>query len=286
MSAWVVVPSLLKLRDEFNLVSPHRDKGADGTIGDTAHAAGGSSDHLPDEDYAALRNKDSDHKNEVHALDIDSTGPWPDKKAGDIAGSWFDNKIHQLIAVEKKRWLDPKDMCRLHYIIWRGMIYSTSTDWAGKTYTGADKHFNHAHFSARYETRAEEDIRPWGVYVPPQPVKPVNPPEDLPVDQTAFNKLFLGALKEPTIRKEVGKAMLEAVDGSKEVPQRNVGMILGDLGNQLRPAFVFPPGHRENLTSGLPVDAPIRALLAMPERLTAIEQKIAGLTGGGTVHTS
>jgi hypothetical protein len=34
MSAWVVVPNLLKLRDEFNLVSPKRDKGSDGTIGD------------------------------------------------------------------------------------------------------------------------------------------------------------------------------------------------------------------------------------------------------------
>jgi hypothetical protein len=38
MSAWVVVPNLLKLRDEFNLVSPKRDKGADGTIGDSNHS--------------------------------------------------------------------------------------------------------------------------------------------------------------------------------------------------------------------------------------------------------
>jgi len=261
MSDWVVIPCLLTMRDEWNKVSPKRDKGADGTIGDTAHASGGTSDHLPDEDYAALRNKDSDHKNEVHALDIDSTGPWPDGKRGDLAGSWFDNKIKQLIATEKKRWLDPKDMCRLHYIIWRGMIYSTSTDWAGKTYTGSDKHFNHAHFSGRYETRAEEDTRPWGIYVPP--AKPTTPVEDLPVDGKTFNSLFLGALKDPTIRKEVGAAMLEASGWSKGFPGRKISQHAND--EQVMRNFLF--GKPDEKGQQIPADSPIAKMARAADKV-------------------
>lgn len=162
MGDWSTVACLLVLRDEFNTVAPKRDKGADGTIGDLRHAAGGTSDHLPDEDFAALRGKDQDSKNEVHALDIDSTGPWPDGKGGQANG-WFDRKVHEIIERERRRWLDPNDVCRLEYVIWRGMIYSRSHNFVGREYTGSDPHFNHAHFSARYLTQAESDTRPWGV---------------------------------------------------------------------------------------------------------------------------
>jgi hypothetical protein len=161
MSNWVVVPCLLCLRDEFNAVSPKRDKGADGTISDSNHTS--SSDHTPDEDSSVLRNKDADKVNEVHALDVDSTGPWPDGKRGDIQGSWFDKKIHAIIALEKRRWNDPNDMCRLNYVIWRGHIYDKDNNFEAWVYDGDDPHTNHVHFSGRYETRAENDKRPWGV---------------------------------------------------------------------------------------------------------------------------
>jgi hypothetical protein len=161
VSEWEVVACLLVLRTEFNTVSPKRDKGADGTIGDAAHNP--DSDHTPDEDSPSLRGKDADRVNEVHALDVDSTGPWPDGKRGDIAGSWFDKTIHRIIAVQKARWNDPDDMCQLNYIIWRGVIYDKDNNWVGVPYHGEDPHTNHAHFSARYETRAEKDKRPWGV---------------------------------------------------------------------------------------------------------------------------
>lgn len=161
MSAWSVVACLLTLRSEFNAVSPNRDKGADGTIGDAAHSP--SSDHSPDEDSPVLRDKDADSVNEVHALDIDSSGSWPDGRPGDETGSWFDLQIHRIIAAEKRRWLDPSDMCRLRYVIWKKRIYSTSNNFEGEAYTGDDPHTNHAHFSSRYESRAENDTRPWGV---------------------------------------------------------------------------------------------------------------------------
>lgn len=161
MSDWIVIPCLKALQKEFDEVNPNRDKGAEGFVGDSSHTS--TSDHTPDEDSDNLKNKDSDHVNEVHAYDCDSTGPWPDGQRGDIKGSWFDKKIHQIVADEKKRWNDPNDMCRLNYIIWFGEIFDKDNNWAPKPYTGSDPHTNHAHCSARYETRAENDTSSWHV---------------------------------------------------------------------------------------------------------------------------
>src|ERR1044072_850224 len=154
MSAWIVVPCLLKLRDEFNQVSPTRDKGADGTIGDSSHTS--SSDHTPDEDSDVLRGRDADSTNEVHALDIDSSGPWP--------AGWFNPPILAIADRERRDYQSPTIVGRLQYIIWNHRIISRSWDWSEwRSYDGADPHTNHAHFSARYLTAAESSTRPWGV---------------------------------------------------------------------------------------------------------------------------
>jgi hypothetical protein len=153
MSAWTVVPCLLTLREEFNRLAPRRDKGADGTIGDTAHTS--SSDHTPDEDSDVLRDHDADSKNEVHALDIDSTGPWPES---------FDAIVKRLVARERAEYNSATVFGRLQYVIWNRQIASRSNGWQWKAYGGSDPHTNHAHFSARYTAAQEADTRPWGVY--------------------------------------------------------------------------------------------------------------------------
>lgn len=155
MSDWVVVPCLLVLRDEFNRAGPNRDKGADGTIGDSAHTS--SSDHTPDEDSDVLRDHDADSKNEVHALDIDSSGPWPES-------GWFNRTILALVAREKADYESPTVIGRLQYVIHNRRIASRSWGWTWRDYDGSDPHTNHAHFSARYLTAAESSTRPWGVY--------------------------------------------------------------------------------------------------------------------------
>lgn len=165
--AWVLVPSLVALRSEFNAVSPGRDKGADGSIGDSNHTS--SSDHTPDEDSSVLRNKDSDNINEVHALDIDSTGPWP-------SPGWFGETIEHIRQDEKRKWLSSNDRSRLSYIIYNHQIASTTTDFEWRTYNGSDPHTNHAHFSNRYETACENDTRPWGV-------------EDMPLTNEDINRI-------------------------------------------------------------------------------------------------
>lgn len=152
MGSWVLVPSLVALRDEFNRLAPGRDKGADGSIGDSAHTS--SSDHTPDEDSDVLRDHDGDSKNEVHALDIDSTGPWPRP---------FSHYVNEIVEREQGRWFDPDDVCRLEYVIFNRKIYSRSHDFVPRTYTGSDPHTNHAHFSGRYLTASENDTSPWGL---------------------------------------------------------------------------------------------------------------------------
>jgi hypothetical protein len=155
---WSLAPCLVALRAEFNALAPGRDKGADGSIGDSAHT--GSSDHTPDEQSDVLRDRDGDSKNEVHALDIDSSGPWPGEGT---QKQRFHRFVMGIVAREKARWLDPDDVCRLEYVIWDGHIYSRAFDFREREFTGDDPHTNHAHFSSRYLTTAENDTRPWGV---------------------------------------------------------------------------------------------------------------------------
>lgn len=159
--AWTLIPCLVALRAEFNAVAPGRDRGADGSIGDSSHTS--SSDHTPDEDSDVLRDHDADDRNEVHALDIDSDGPWPDG-TGREAGGWLDRTVRAIAARERQEYLSPDIYGRLQYIIWRGQIISRSWAWSEwRTYTGASKHYDHVHFSARYLTNTEADTRPWGV---------------------------------------------------------------------------------------------------------------------------
>lgn len=155
-----LVPCLVTLRTEFNRVSPTRDKGADGWIGDAAHKRE-SSDHNPDE-TGSTPFEDADDTDEVHALDIDCTGPWPDGRGGQ-AGGWFDDKIASIVAAEKRDYESPTIKGRLQNVIWRGWIASRSNGWKWVPYFGASQHFDHAHFSARYLTETENDTRPWGV---------------------------------------------------------------------------------------------------------------------------
>jgi hypothetical protein len=152
----VLVPCLIALRSEFNSVAPRRDKASDGWIGNRAHALT-VSDHNPDES-GRTPYEDADGVDEVHGLDVDETGPWP-------AGFNFTDRVNRV----RLQQIADGPHCRLQNIIWRGMIASRSWGWGWRPYGGDNGHFQHAHFSARYTTAQENDLRPWGVA--PRPVK-------------------------------------------------------------------------------------------------------------------
>ncbi|MET0426293.1 MAG: hypothetical protein ABW046_20660 [Actinoplanes sp.] len=145
---WIVVPCLLALRAEFDRLAPHRDKGADGTIGDPAHQQE-SSDHNPDE-TGRTPYSDADHVNEVHGLDIDATGPWP-------VGRSLDDCV-EIIRLRHLRGHD----ARLQNIVWRDRVASRSWGWTWEARPGIG-HLDHAHFSAVYTSAQEADTRAWGL---------------------------------------------------------------------------------------------------------------------------
>jgi hypothetical protein len=148
MASWILVPCLVSLRTEFNVLSPGRDKASDGSIGDAAHAAE-SSDHNPDE-TGATPYEDSDHTNEVHAIDVDKDL----RKTG-----WTMEKAVEIIVTRHRAGKDT----RLQNVIYNRRIWSRSWGWTAREYTGSNPHDKHAHFSSRYTTAQESDKRAWGL---------------------------------------------------------------------------------------------------------------------------
>jgi hypothetical protein len=137
MATWSLVPSLVSLRNEFNELSPTRDKASDGSIGDTAHAAS-KSDHNPAPD------------GQVHAIDVDVDLRLP---------GWSMGKAVEVIVLRHRSGRDD----RLQNVIYNRRIWSRSWGWTARAYTGPNPHDHHAHFGARYTTAQENDTRPWGL---------------------------------------------------------------------------------------------------------------------------
>lgn len=186
----VLVPCLNALRGEFNTLSPNRDKSTDGWIGDTSHGAS-SSDHNPDE-TGNTPNEDSDNVDEVHAIDVDKSGPWP-------AGASFTDLVNEVVNRHKAG----KDN-RLQNVIWNRKIASKSWGWTWDDYTGSNSHTEHAHFSALYSSAQEADTSSWGLVD--------KWGDELPMDQGEFNKLMDGWAKTSN-----GKKYLESASKADNV---------------------------------------------------------------------
>lgn len=132
-----LVACLVQLRYEFNAVSPKRDTGADGWIGDSAHRTE-VSDHNPDASGRVL------------AVDIDASGPWPYP---------FDTYVELIVARQRSGADD-----RLEYVIWNRRIASRDSRWVWQKYTGtSDPHTGHMHASARHDHTGNTSGRTWAL---------------------------------------------------------------------------------------------------------------------------
>jgi hypothetical protein len=126
----------VKLRSEINTRWPDRDKTSDGWIGDKAHSAR-VSDHNPDS------------RGLVHAIDVDKDGV-------DVA------------FILRAAIADP----RTEYVIWDRRIWTRSSGFVARAYTGTNPHTLHIHISFRYGTAFENNTAAW--FTPPAP-KPGGP---------------------------------------------------------------------------------------------------------------
>jgi hypothetical protein len=141
--AWVLTRGLNTVRAEFNSVFPGRDKASDGSVGDLAHQTG-SSGHNPDRTGKA-EYRDGDAKDEVRAIDVDR-----DLVPGSSI-DWMELVIQYLVKKARAGGYIP-----FRYMIYKGRIWSRTDGWKTRTYTGANKHDKHAHFSGDYTQTADE----------------------------------------------------------------------------------------------------------------------------------
>lgn len=123
MADWFVAPALEQLRDDVNEAFPNRDKASDGAVGDTSHAAR-KSDHNPDYDAPGRS------RGIVRAIDIDIS---PDGRA--------DADLRTMVL--QAAIGDP----RVWYVISNGIIYSRTSSWVPRAYTGSNPHDKHVHVS-------------------------------------------------------------------------------------------------------------------------------------------
>lgn len=173
MAAAVLVPCGVRLRSDFNALSPDRDKASDGWIGDTAHQRE-VSDHNPDE-TGSVPIHDTDKVNEVHAVDVD---------AGLIVVSMW--VVVDFLVGRCRAGAET----RLRYIIWDHIIWEASNGWRSRPYTGKSPHTEHAHFSFSYDTAREALTASWHL-------------EDIPIMLTAADRTWLTTELERIVEQKI-----------------------------------------------------------------------------------
>lgn len=143
---WRMCKSLDLLLSQINVLAPGRSKASDGGIGDIAHwKKGSASDHNP---WVT----EGPNKGIVTARDF-THDPAHGCNCNVLVGS--------LVAAKDSR---------IKYIIWNSKIYSSSPvgsakAWAGRPYTGANKHNKHAHVSVKSNKASYDSVSPWTIKV-------------------------------------------------------------------------------------------------------------------------
>jgi hypothetical protein len=106
---------------------------------------------------------------------------------------------------------------------------------------------------------------------------PTTAEEDLPMKQADFTALFLGALKDKTVRAEVGRAVLESKINDAANPTRTSGDVARDFA-KLRGVLVGDA--KDTANAKLLNGSPLQLLLTVPNRLSAVEDAVKKLTSG------
>jgi len=162
---WVVVPCLKEGRDQLDHAYPNREHGAEGFIGDLAHQ-GNPSSHNPDES-GKPEFSDNDDVDEVRAWDIDR-----DLHAAN--GLTLEDEIQRLI-----QGLRAGKFWWIRYIIYKGRIWHRRDNFVTRTYTGSNKHDDHAHVNSDFTQTADGVTgTDWEWASTSVPTNPSTPPAD------------------------------------------------------------------------------------------------------------
>lgn len=137
---WIGVPCLVEGRSQLNKRFPKRDKGAEGMVGDLAHQSSKSS-HNPDR-TGNPEYRDGDSKDEVRAVDFDKDLRDSKVTMEQVVQLWITK-----LRAGKMKWI--------RYIIFNGRIWSRSDNFKTHTYTGSNKHSDHAHVNSDFNNYAD-----------------------------------------------------------------------------------------------------------------------------------
>ena len=139
-----LTPGMKNLGNQINSRFPTRSGTSDGAVGDAAHAAGTSDHDRDDSSYDnAAWDSDSDNKSEVRAIDVD-------KDLNDSRG------INMQELIDHMRKL-PGLKNVIRYMIYNGKMYHARDNFAPTTYTGSNKHTQHAHFTGAWTQASDEN---------------------------------------------------------------------------------------------------------------------------------
>ena len=241
MADWILVACLKALFAEFDRIAPSRDHASDGSIGDAAHQ-NEVSDHNPDE-TGSVPIHDADHINEVHAIDVDNN-----LNESDLTME----KVVQFLLGRCRSGAEK----RLRYIIYNRRIWSASSGWVQKAYTGASAHTEHAHFSASYETALEASTASWHL-------------EDIPVAMTDADKTWVQQ-QNAKLLADVKAALvadnnLNASGWSSGYPGRKLGQHADDLQVQRN----FLNGNPDGTGQQVPATAPLARIVKAADLVIA-----------------
>lgn len=238
--AWVLAPNIKALFGAFNKIAPNRDRTSDGTIGDLAHQ-GSASGHNPDESGNAERS-DSDSVDEVRAGDVDTDLRTP--------GLTMEACVQRIVRTPNLRK-------RLIYVIYNGRIWSASSGWVERPYSGANRHDHHAHFSGHPDH--DNNSAPW------VELEQMEEPDMLADERAALMRV---------------DKFLSALDGRNAPGQIYTRIALGEdhlLASQGKP---YEPVHPSLRDLGAKLDALLTANAAEVQRDTALRLELSKVTRG------
>lgn len=248
MADWVLVPCLKQLFAEFDRIAPSRDHASDGSIGDTVHEQE-VSDHNPDE-TGSVPIHDADHVNEVHAIDADST-----LRESDLTME----KVVQFLLGRCRSGAEK----RLRYIIYNRRIWSASSGWVQKAYTGPNPHDKHAHFSASYTSGLEASTASWHL-------------EDIPVALTSADKAWFTSMVAAQTKAQIEAAFKDHSTGwSSGYPGRTDEQHKNDL--QVHRNFLN--GTPDKDANGKPLGPQVSATSPLARIVQAADMVIADHAG-------
>jgi peptidoglycan hydrolase-like protein with peptidoglycan-binding domain len=149
---WRVAGALLTLREEIDDRWPDRERTSDGTIGDTAHQAqGSSSDHNP---WVT----DARGIGVVRALDVDAgPGLFPDRSHDTVGDT-----VSEVVRGAGKN--GHPALGDGSYVIYEGKIASALSNppWSWRKHSG-DAHESHPHISVGKRESAFDSKAGWGI---------------------------------------------------------------------------------------------------------------------------